>query len=199
MSRLVDGYCRLLELLMVIALAAMVIMVFGNVVLRYAFNSGITVSEELSRWLFVWMTFLGAIVGLKEHGHLGTDILVGRLGVAGKKACLAVGQLLMLAVTVVFLKGSWEQARINLETEAPVTGAPMAVVYAAGVVFAVSAALLLARELWRTLSGQLGAAELVMVQESEDLAHIQEEQAAIAAVEAAHAAKRTEAHPGKKP
>ena len=54
----------------------MVVMVFGNVVLRYGFNSGITVSEELSRWLFVWMTFLGAIVALRNarppgHRHAG--------------------------------------------------------------------------------------------------------------------------------
>ncbi|MCW5633016.1 MAG: TRAP transporter small permease [Rubrivivax sp.] len=186
MTRLVDGYCRLLELLIALALAAMVVMVFGNVVLRYAFNSGITVSEELSRWLFVWMTFIGAIVGLKEHGHLGTDLLVGRLGPAGRRACLVVAQVLMLAVTLVFLKGSWEQTRINLGTEAPVTGAPMAVVYAAGIVFAMSAALLLARELWRATTGQATAADLVMVQESEDLAHLGQEQAAIAAVQAAH-------------
>src|SRR2546423_2066887 len=45
----------------------MMILVFGNVVLRYALNSGITMSEEMSRWLFVWMTFLGAIVALKEQ------------------------------------------------------------------------------------------------------------------------------------
>ena len=51
-----SAYCKLLELLLVLLLAAMVVMVFGNVVLRYAFNSGITVSEELSRWAFVWMT-----------------------------------------------------------------------------------------------------------------------------------------------
>ena len=87
-------------------------------------------------------------------------------------------------IGIVFLKGSWEQTHINLDTEAPVTGAPMAVVYAAGVVFAVSAALLLARELWRTLSGQLSESELVMVQESEDVAHIHDEEAALAAVEA---------------
>ena len=71
------AYCKLLELLLVFLLAVMVVMVFGNVVLRYAFNSGITVSEELSRWAFVWMTFLGAIIALKDHGHLGTDALVG--------------------------------------------------------------------------------------------------------------------------
>ena len=88
MNRLIDGYCGLLARLIALLLAAMVVLVFGNVVLRYVFNSGITVSEEISRWLFVWMTFLGAIVALKEHGHLGTDILVGRLGNRGKKLCL---------------------------------------------------------------------------------------------------------------
>ena len=53
MSRLLDGCCRFLEVLIGLALAIMVVLVFGNVVLRYAFNSGITVSEEVSRWLFV--------------------------------------------------------------------------------------------------------------------------------------------------
>jgi TRAP-type C4-dicarboxylate transport system permease small subunit len=60
-----------------------------------------------------------------------------------------------------------------LDVEAPVTGLPMAMVYAAGMAFAVPAALLLLRELWRTLSGQLRDDELVMVQESEDLAQVQ--------------------------
>ena len=62
-----------------LCLAVMVVLVFGNVVLRYGFNLGITVSEELSRLLFVWLTFLGAIVALREHGHLGVDMLVSRL------------------------------------------------------------------------------------------------------------------------
>jgi len=74
----------------------MVVLVFGNVVLRYGFNSGISVSEELSRWLFVWLTFMGAIIGLREHAHLGTDMLVGRLGPLGKKVCLVGAYALML-------------------------------------------------------------------------------------------------------
>jgi TRAP-type C4-dicarboxylate transport system permease small subunit len=64
--------------------------------------------------------------------------------------------------------------QINLDVEAPVTGAPVAIFYASGVVFAVSATVILLRELWRTVSGQLSDAELVMVQESEDLAQIDE-------------------------
>ena len=167
----IDRFCKLLDLLIALCLAVMVVMVFGNVVLRYLFNSGIAVSEELSRWLFVWMTFLGAIVALKEHGHLGTDFLVARLPRIGKRVCLVVSQLLMLGVTAMIFTGSLAQSRINWEVEAPVTGLPMAVVYFAGVVFSVPAMLLLLRELWRTLSGQMRDDELVMVQESEDLAH----------------------------
>lgn len=169
MNRLLAACGRLLEALLFLAMLAMVLMVFGNVVLRYAFNSGITVSEELARWGFVWMTFLGAILGLKEHGHLGTDMLVSRLGPAGRKVCLVLAQSLMLFVTVVLLQGSLAQTRINLEVEAPVTGASMAWVYGAGVVFSVSAIVLLARELWRVLSGRATDADLVMVQESEEL------------------------------
>jgi TRAP-type C4-dicarboxylate transport system permease small subunit len=172
-NRLIDGYCRLLEWTIALVLAVMVVLVFGNVVLRYAFNSGITVSEEVSRWLFVWMTFLGAIVALKEHGHLGTDMLVSRLPAWGKKACLVVAQLLMLWATWLLFWGGLAQAKINLDVEAPVTGASVAIFYAAGIVFAVSAGLLLVRELWRTVSGQMKDSELVMVQESEDLAAVQ--------------------------
>ena len=172
----VDRFCKLLDVLIALCLAVMVVMVFGNVVLRYIFNSGIAVSEELSRWLFVWMTFLGAIVALKEHGHLGTDMLVSRLPRGGKIACLLASQVLMLGVTAMLFQGSLAQVRINLEVEAPVTGWSMAVVYASGLVFAVPAALLLLNEMWRTLSGRMRDDELVMVQESEDLAHIQAQQ-----------------------
>ncbi len=170
----IDRFCRLLDAVMALLLAIMVLLVFGNVVLRYGFDSGITVSEEVSRWLFVWMTFLGAVVALKEHAHLGTDMLISRLGVTGRKACLVAAQLLMLYMTWLLFSGSLAQARINWDVEAPVSGASVAIFYASGVFFGVAAGLLLLRELWRTLSGRIADSELVMVQESEDLAQVQE-------------------------
>jgi TRAP-type C4-dicarboxylate transport system permease small subunit len=172
---MLDRFCRALDLLSALALAVMALMVFGNVVLRYAFNSGIAVSEELSRWLFVWLTFLGAMVALKENGHLGTDMLVSRLGRNGKRICLGLSQLLMLGCTVLLFQGSLAQVKINLEVEAPVTGLPMAIVYAAGIAFAVPAFLLLLWQFWRTLSNRLGDDELVAVQESEDLAALEQD------------------------
>jgi TRAP-type C4-dicarboxylate transport system permease small subunit len=176
----IDRLCRAIDVLIAAALAVMVVLVFGNVVLRYAFNSGIAVSEEVSRMLFVWLCFMGAVVAMKEGGHLGTDVVLSRLPVAGKKVCMVLGHLLMLYVTWLFLDGSWQQARINLDMEAPVTGVPVAVFYASGVVFSVCAGVLLLLQLLRVLTGQISESELVMVKESEEQAELEALQAELA-------------------
>src|ERR1700761_9166307 len=93
-ERLVDLYCRLLKVAIALCLAAMVVLVFTNVTLRYLFNSGIPTSEELSRWLLVWLTFLGAIVALRQHAHLGVDTLVRMLPAYGKRICFIINYCL---------------------------------------------------------------------------------------------------------
>ena len=172
-DRWLGRYTRALDMLSGLCLAIMVVLVFGNVVLRYTANSGITVSEELSRWLFVWLTFMGAVVALREHGHLGTDVLVSRLPAAGKKVCLVLAEVAMLYVSWLLLKGSWAQMVINADTEAPVTGASVGIFYASGVLMGGSAIAILLRDLLRTLLVPLSENELVMVQESEELAALQ--------------------------
>ncbi|RDI22784.1 TRAP transporter small permease [Pseudacidovorax intermedius] len=190
-------FCRAIDLLIAAALAVMVVLVFGNVVLRYALNSGIAVSEELSRWLFVWLCFLGAVAALRDGAHLGTDMLVSRLSATGKKVCLVIGQLLMLYLTWLFLDGSWQQMRLNLDMEAPVTGTPVAVFYASGVVFSVLAGLLLVLQLVRVLTGRISESELVMVRESEEQAELEALQAELARDDAATGPAQPHAAGGK--
>ena len=185
MKRWVDVVCRGIDGVIAFMLAVMVVLVFGNVVLRYVFNSGITVSEELSRWLFIWITFLGAVAAIKENAHLGTDMLVSRLPVKGKKVCMVIGQVLMLYITWLFFEGSYKQMKINWDVEAPVTGASMAFFYASGVVFSVCAGFLLVLQLLRVLTGKLSEAELVMVKESEEQAELEALQAELARESAA--------------
>jgi len=174
LGRWIDRVCRVLEGVIASMLAVMVVLVFGNVVLRYGFNSGITVSEEVSRWLFIWMTFLGAIVALREHGHLGVDMVVQKLPPAGKKICLAIGHLVMLGIVGLLFQGSLAQARINWDVTAPTTGASMAIVYASAIVFAVMAAIILLLDLFRLLTGRIADADLVMVQESEEAVQLRQ-------------------------
>ncbi|QJW85795.1 TRAP transporter small permease [Ramlibacter terrae] len=169
MQKLIDQTCRLLSLLMVACPALMVVMVFGNVVLRYGFNTGITVSEELSRWLFVWMTFLGALVALRSHAHLGTDSLVARLPPIGKKVCPGVTHLLMLYICWLLFRGAWQQTVINWGSTSAVMEARMGYFYASGLFFSVVAAVFIFNDLLKLLTGRLGDDELVGVRESEEL------------------------------
>lgn len=169
LQKLIDSICRVLALLMVICLALMVVMVFGNVVLRYGFNSGITVSEELSRWLFVWMTFLGAVVALNRRAHLGTDALLSRLPLLGRKICFVVAQLLMLAMCWLMFRGTWQQTVINLQTTSAVMEASMAWLYASGMVFSTLAALIIFNTLLKFFRGDLPASELIGFSESEEM------------------------------
>lgn len=174
MNALIDRVCRLLEIAIALALAVMVVLVFSNVVLRYGFNSGITVSEEVSRWLFIWSTFLGAIVAMREHGHLGVDMVVGKLPAWGKKVCLIVSQLLMIGMLYMLFMGSLDQTKINWDVSAPTTGLSMAIVTSVGLVFAVLGVLILLLDLWKVLSGQLRGDQLVMIQESEENVQLQQ-------------------------
>lgn len=170
-KKFIDGYCQILNGLMAAFLALMVVLVFGNVFLRYAFNSGITLSEELSRWLFVWMIFAGAIVALKEHGHLGTDMLVGRLGARGKKVCFLLAHALMLWICSLLFVGSYAQARINWDSTSAVMEVSMSWLYVPGMVFSVLGGLIILTELLRLFTGGLTESELVTIQESEETAH----------------------------
>lgn len=170
-EKLIGKYCQMLSWLMAASLAVMVVLVFTNVVLRYALNSGIAVSEELSRWLFVWLTFLGGIVALHERAHLGTDILVSRLSVRGKKICLGLGHILMLFVCWLLFKGALDQVKINWSTSSAAMEISMGLFYACGLVFAVSGAVILLRDFWRLITGQMSDDQLVGIRESEEQPH----------------------------
>jgi TRAP-type transport system small permease protein len=171
LDKFINSYCKLLDYAMALFLALMVVMVFGNVVLRYGFNSGISISEELSRWLFVWVTFMGSVVALNEKGHLGTDMLLARISVRGKKICLGISYIVMLALCGVLFKGAWEQTKINSSSSSAAMEVSMGIFFSVGLMFAVLGGLIIARDLYRLLTGQMSDDELGAIRESEDMPH----------------------------
>lgn len=123
---------RLLNALMVLALVAMIALVFVNVVLRYGFNSGISVSVELSRFLFVWVTFLGAVVALLKQQHLSVTTLVEQLPAAVQQVLQRLVTLAMLGCSLMLTVGSYKQTLLNWDNLSPISGIPVGVFYLAG-------------------------------------------------------------------
>ena len=165
---LVDTLFLGVEAVLAALLLGMVIMVFGNVVLRYAFNSGIGVSEELSRIFFVWLTFIGAVLATHEGAHLGMDAVVSKLSRRGKIVCGVLSQALVLMCCGMLFWGTLRQHEINATTLAPVTGMPMSWVFGMGYVTSIGVGVHALHRLWRLLSGRTTDAELVEVKESEE-------------------------------
>ncbi|HUG23318.1 TRAP transporter small permease [Piscinibacter sp.] len=152
---------RAIEWLLVALLGVMVVLVFGNVVLRYGFNSGIVMSEEVSRFLFMWLTLLGALVAMHDGAHLGMASVVARLPLAGRRICRFVADGLTLACCGLLAHGTWKQVVLAMDDRAPVTGVPMGVVFSALLVCSVGISLMLVHSLWRQASGAMPAADVV--------------------------------------
>ena len=163
-----DKLFKGVDALLAALLLGMLLMVFGNVVLRYVFNSGIVASEELSRFFFVWLTFIGAIAAVRDGAHLGMDNLVRRLPRAGKLACLAASQLLILMCCAILFWGTWRQHDINATMAAPVTGLSLIWLFGLGYLCSACIAIQSLHTLWRIAAGAIADHELVQVHESEE-------------------------------
>ena len=150
-----------MEWLLICIFGSMVVLVFGNVVLRYGFNSGIVFSEEASRFMFMWLTLIGALIVMKDHGHLGMSSVVDRLGERGRRVCRFTADLLTLVCCLLLAHGTWKQVIIGMDDHAPVTGIPMGIVQSALFISSVGMALVLAYGLWRQLTGRMPKDELI--------------------------------------
>lgn len=170
MHKLNDLFFKVAEVMLVAMLSIMVVMVFGNVVLRYGFNSGIMSSEELSRYFFIWITFLGAIVAMRENAHLGLDTVIRLLPRAGKRFCFALSNALMLMCCVLMFYGTYKQHGINATTRSPILEIPMSWVYGVGYVTSVAMGLMISAKLVQLARGKFNDDELIQVQDSEDAA-----------------------------
>jgi len=161
----VGAYFRTLEIVMVVCMVVMLIMVFGNVILRIFFNTGIDLSEEVPRFAFVWMTFLGGIIGLHRRSHLGVDMVVHALPVFGRKVCWGISQAIMLLCSLFIFYGTYLQHDILAGNASPVGQFSMIYVYGVSYLTGASIAIICAINLVRLFMGRVGEDELIEVHE----------------------------------
>lgn len=161
----IAAFYRALEVVMVICMVVMLVMVFGNVMLRLFLNTGIDLSEEMPRYAFVWMTFLGGIVGMHKRAHLGVDMVVRALPVLGRKVCWGVSQAIMLVCSLYIVYGTWLQHDIIAGNASPVAQISMLYVYGVSYLTGTAIAIICAANLVRLALGQVAESELIDVEE----------------------------------
>lgn len=127
---------KILNGFIIIAFSAMCFLVFLNVVLRYVFDTGLPASEEISRYLFVYIVFLGAILVAKDRLHFKVDLLVKVLPNKVQTLFNIVATLLVIGTLWLFFEGSVKMSILTAQSSSPVTGVPLAILYVIGVITA---------------------------------------------------------------
>ena len=100
--------CRLLEMAPILAVAVLVLDVLWGVFTRYALSEQAKWSEELARFLLIWISLLGGAVAFGEKSHLGVDYFVGKFDPVARKFITIVGQIIVLffAISIFIIGGS---------------------------------------------------------------------------------------------
>lgn len=100
---LVQAIDRLAQVAVACLVGFMVVLVFAQVIFRYVVVRPIFWGDELSRYLFVWISFVGAGVAMGGRLHYGFDYLVGKFPPGMRRAVgismtLLAGAFLVLCV-----------------------------------------------------------------------------------------------------
>jgi len=120
---------RFWDILLAILLGSLVVIMFIQVFFRYVLNNSLSWSEELAKYLFVWMTFLGAALCLRDKLHIGVDYFVSLLPVQIQQAVQRFNLVLITVFSgVVALTGFAWVVRIR-GTDTPALGWPLNIVF----------------------------------------------------------------------
>ena len=106
-SRALDTADRAVRIVVMVSMAAMVVVVSAQVLLRYAFNTSLDWGEDIARMLFVWAIFLAIPLGIREGAHIGIELVVRKFPVLGQRLLTRVMAILVIGLMAVIC---WQAA-----------------------------------------------------------------------------------------
>jgi len=130
-KRLLDGYHRLLVRLMAATVAILVVPVTLQIVSRYtALIPAWIWTEELSRFLFIWMIMLGSMVAVREGTHFVVDVLP-ELPPRPAAAVRIVANVFVLVFALVFVWWGVQFVRFGWDQSSELAELPMGFIFVA--------------------------------------------------------------------
>lgn len=123
MKKLDEGIYKILYWICSMLMLSMAMLIFAQVIARYVFSQSLTWSEEIGRYIFVWMSFLGMAVAIRAKAHVALDILLKYVGAQTKRRlvlingiCIATlsGVMIYSGVKLVLLGGRQSSAALQL-------------------------------------------------------------------------------------
>ena len=96
-----------LELGCILLILTTVVVTLTQVFFRYALNASLSWPEELARWAFVWMVFVGMAIGVHRNSHIAIDLLRRNLSDRWQPVHTIFMQVVICATSIAMLKYGW--------------------------------------------------------------------------------------------
>lgn len=129
MKRLLDGYFKLLNWLMVACVAILIVPVTLQIVSRFTdLVPSFIWTEELSRFMFIWMVMLGAMIGVRERSHFDVDVWP-ELSPRAAARLRIVSSLFVLVFALVFVYWGAQFVRFGWRQESELAELPMPFIF----------------------------------------------------------------------
>lgn len=110
-------------------MVAMLVIIFSQVVARYVFQFSLTWSEELGRYIFVWMTFLGMTVAYRAGAHVALDIICAMLKNCARKTLETINDILVIILASAIVISGYNLFLLGMRQKSPALKLPMQWVY----------------------------------------------------------------------
>lgn len=160
LNNVTNKLIHLLEGIMVLMMIGMLLLVGINVFMRIGFNSGLDFAEEIPRFMFIWLTFCGAVVALKQNTHINVNMFVHMVSKPVQKVFYAITQLLIIVCGCYITQGTIMLHTVIAENSSPVLQISTLWVYGVTYIAGPALVLIASANLIRLILGRVSDQEL---------------------------------------
>ena len=132
MKKIIDGYFSFLQIVLTMLMGILIIPVtmqifsrYSDIIPRYIWT------EELSRFCFIWITLVGAMIALRKNEHFAVDLLPPPKTNKGKAISLMFVDLMAFGMAVIFVVWGWPLIKFGLLQTSEMAELPMVLIYMA--------------------------------------------------------------------
>jgi TRAP-type C4-dicarboxylate transport system permease small subunit len=122
---------KFIIVLLTVSLTFLVVMLFVQVVLRYAFGSSFAAIDELGRFMFIWITSITLSLAFREGSHLGVTVITSKLNDRNKFYAVKIISFINIVFLLVLTYGGYEMCELTIKQVSPTLDISMAYIYAA--------------------------------------------------------------------
>lgn len=144
LSRFLNRIYEIIDILNSLLLGTMVILIVVGVIFRYVLNNPLTGTEEITRYILIWIVFLGAAHVTEQEGHVRLEFFYNLLPLRARKILDKVFDIIIILFLLLVLKGSAVPLKSFVYIKTPTTQIPLLFVF---IVVPLSALLMLLSKL----------------------------------------------------